>query len=106
MRLLLDTHILLWAAITPDRLSDTAMALMANPENTLLFSPASLWEVTIKSGLKRPDFQVDPRALHRGLIAAGYVELPVTAEHAAATIDLPDIHKRPLRPYATRTSQV
>ncbi len=95
MKLLLDTHILLWAAVAPARLPESAMTLMANPENNLLFSPVSLWEVAIKSALNRPDFKVDAHVLHQGLIAAGYVELPVTADHAVATGDLPDIHKDP-----------
>lgn len=95
MKLLLDTHLLIWAAQGVDRLPTGARALMANPENELLFSVASIWEVAIKSGLNRPDFQVDARMLRRGLIDNGYCELPILSEHAVAIDALPPIHKDP-----------
>jgi PIN domain nuclease of toxin-antitoxin system len=60
-----------------------------------MFSPASLWEVASKRGLGRDDFQVDPRLLRRGLLDNGYVELPITSEHAVAVDGLPPIHKDP-----------
>jgi PIN domain nuclease of toxin-antitoxin system len=95
MKLLLDTHLLLWAAGQPESLSDAARSLMADPDNALLFSAASLWEVAIKHGLGRPDFRVDPRLLRRGLIDNGYGELAITSEHAVAIDSLPAIHKDP-----------
>jgi len=60
MKFLLDTHLLLWAAGQPDSLSEAARLLIENPENALLFSAASLWEVAIKHALGRSDFRVDP----------------------------------------------
>lgn len=69
MILLLDTHLLLWAAGQPERLSAVARALLLDPSHELLFSAASLWEVTIKSGLGRDDFQIDPRRFWRMLLA-------------------------------------
>ena len=95
MKLLLDTHLLLWAAGQPKRLSATARKLIENPQNTLLFSPASLWEISIKRSLGREDFKADPRLLRRGLLDNGYVELPITSEHAVALESLPPIHKDP-----------
>jgi PIN domain nuclease of toxin-antitoxin system len=95
MKVLLDTHILLWAAGEPDRLPNAARHVLENPETELLFSPVSLWEVSIKRGLGRDDFQVDPRLLRRGLLDNGYVELPITGEHAVAVDSLPPIHKDP-----------
>ena len=95
MKLLLDTHLLLWAAGQPERLSPAARALLEDPLNELLFSAASLWEVAIKRGLGRPDFQVDPRLLRRGLLDNGYGELPVMSQHAVAVEGLPPIHKDP-----------
>lgn len=95
MRLLLDTHILLWAASGSPRLGDTARALIGEPANTLLFSAASLWEVAIKATLGRPDFRADARLLRRGLLDNGYEELPITSLHAAAVADLPPIHRDP-----------
>lgn len=95
MKLLLDTHLLLWAAGKPERLSASARALINDPGNELLFSAASLWEIAIKRGLGRSDFQVDARLLRRGLLDNGYSELPVVSDHVVATVDLPPIHKDP-----------
>ncbi len=95
MRLLLDTHLLLWAASIPERLPAEARAKIENPDNDLIFSAASLWEVAIKTSLGRPDFAVDPRLLRRGLVANGYHELAITAEHTIGLLVLPPIHKDP-----------
>src|SRR5271154_7252756 len=95
MKFLLDTHLLLWAAGEPRRLSKQARALIGNPDNELMFSAASLWEVAIKRGLGREDFRVDPRLLRRGLLDNGYKELPVTSEHVVSIDLLPPIHKDP-----------
>lgn len=95
MRLLLDTRLLLWAAGEPDKLSARARTLMEDPDNVLVFSAASLWEITIKTGLGRADFQVDPHLLRRGLIENGYEELPITSQHALAVGHLPDVHRDP-----------
>jgi PIN domain nuclease of toxin-antitoxin system len=95
MKLLLDTHLLLWAAGEPQRLSKQARRLIDNPENELLFSAASLWEVAIKRGLGREDFKVDARLLRRGLLDNGYSELPIISDHVVATESLPLIHKDP-----------
>lgn len=95
MKLLLDTHLLLWAAAQPERLSADARALLEDPRNELLFSSASVWEVAIKRGLGRADFHVDPRLLRRGLIDNGYDELVITSEHVVAIDGLPPIHKDP-----------
>jgi PIN domain nuclease of toxin-antitoxin system len=95
MKLLLDTHLLLWAAGEPRRLSKAARALIDNPDNELLFSAASLWEVAIKRGLGRKDFKVDARLLRRGLLDNGYRELPILSDHVVATESLPLIHTDP-----------
>ena len=95
MKLLLDTHLLLWAAGNPDRLPAAARRLLDDPQNEPIFSSASLWEVAIKHGLSRGDFRVDARLLRRGLLDNGYGELPITSEHAVALDSLPPIHKNP-----------
>jgi PIN domain nuclease of toxin-antitoxin system len=95
MKLLLDTHLLLWAAGDPKRLSKAARVLIGDAENELLFSAASLWEITIKRSLERQDFQVDPRLLRRALLDNGYSELPITSEHAVNVDSLPPTHKDP-----------
>jgi len=95
MKLLLDTHIILWAAGRPERLSESARAALKAPENSLFFSAASIWEIVIKRGQGRNDFKVDPHRLRKMLITHGYMELPVTAEHALKVETLPLLHKDP-----------
>lgn len=95
MKLLLDTHLLLWAAGMPDRLSATARALLEDSRNELLFSAASLWEIVIKRSIGRADFSVDARVLRRGLRDYGYQELAISSEHAVFVGSLPSIHKDP-----------
>ena len=95
MKLLLDTHLLLWAAGEPKRLSKPARRLIDNPDNELLFSAASLWEVAIKRRLGREDFKVDARLLRRGLLDNGYSDLPIISDHVVATESLPLLHRDP-----------
>ncbi len=95
MRLLLDTHLLLWAAESIERVPAGARVLMVNQENELLFSVASIWEIAIKRALKSADFQVDARMLRRGLLDNGYRELSILSEHVVAIDVLAPIHKDP-----------
>jgi PIN domain nuclease of toxin-antitoxin system len=95
VKLLLDTQLLLWAAGQPERLSAAARKLLNDPRNELVFSAASLWEIAIKSALGREDFRVEPRLLRRGLLDNGYVELPITSQHAVNIDGLPPLHKDP-----------
>jgi len=95
VKLLLDTHLLLWAAGQPEQLSSAARQFLDDPQNELMFSPASLWEIAIKRAMGRSDFRADPRLLRRGLLDNGYGELPITSEHAVAVDGLPPIHKDP-----------
>ena len=95
MKLLLDTHIVLWAAGQPEKLSESARSLLTASDNVLFFSAASIWEIVIKRGLGRADFKVNPRRLRMMLIAHGYNELPVNSEHAFTVEMLPTLHKDP-----------
>jgi hypothetical protein len=63
MRVLLDTHMLLWAAAMSARLPAQARMLLEDASNEVYCSVASLWEIAIKSALRRPDFDVDLKAL-------------------------------------------
>jgi PIN domain nuclease of toxin-antitoxin system len=95
VKLLLDTHLLLWAADGSFRLPAQVRALLDDERNEPVFSAASMWEIAIKSGLGRQDFQVNPRLLRRGLLDNGYRELPISGEHVVAIDWLPPIHKDP-----------
>lgn len=95
MKLLLDTHLLLWAAGEPAKLPEAARTQIENETNVLFFSPASLWEIAIKRGLGRSGFQVDVRQLRRALLDNGYVELAISSQHAVEVDGLPKLHKDP-----------
>ena len=95
MKLLLDTHILLWAAGDPGRLTPESRDLLDDPATKLLFSTASIWEVVIKKALGRRDFRIEPRQFRDGLIQNGYSELAIRSEHTLAVDLLPSIHKDP-----------
>jgi PIN domain nuclease of toxin-antitoxin system len=95
MRLLLDTHIALWALLDDPRLGNEARALLIEPENSLTVSAVSVWEIAIKHSLQRGDMPVSGAQALQFFIEAGYGLLPVTATHAAAVEGLPSLHADP-----------
>lgn len=95
MKLLLDTHLLIWAAQGVQHVPAGAKALMEAPDNDLHFSVASLWEIAIKQARGSPDFVLDARVLRRRLIDNDYTELAISGEHAVGITMLPPIHKDP-----------
>ena len=95
MRLLLDTHVLLWALIEPKRLSAEFQALLENPDHEILFSAASIWQISIKAALGCADIQVAPPTIVEAAQATGFVELPVRAAAALKVAALPHHHCDP-----------
>lgn len=95
MKLLVDTHLILWAAITPNRLRPSALGLLQDETNDLYFSVASTWEVVVKKARGRPDFDVDPTRLRLGLLARRWNELPIIGQHVLEVRKLPPIHRDP-----------
>jgi PIN domain nuclease of toxin-antitoxin system len=95
MRILLDTHLLLWAMAASRKLPRPVRAQLLDQGNEIYYSAASLWEIAIKSGLRRKDLRIDIEALLAALRESGFVELPITAVHAAGVVKLPAIHKDP-----------
>jgi PIN domain nuclease of toxin-antitoxin system len=95
VRLLLDTHLLLWAAASSARLPREAREILQDDSNDVYYSAASIWEIAIKSSLRRKDFRVDLTQLLGVLPEMGLVELPVTAVHAAGVTELPLIQRDP-----------
>lgn len=95
MSLLLDTHVLLWAAGASERLPTPIRDRIADTATRVAFSVASLWEIVIKSALGRPDFRVDGAELRRALLAAGYDELSIAGSHALEVGRLPSLHLDP-----------
>lgn len=94
-RLLLDTHLLLWAALFPERLPEEAERLMRDTANTLYFSTVSIWEISIKLSRPRKDLMIDVQEWRAGLLDNGYQELVITSLHAIDVRNLPDLHKDP-----------
>lgn len=95
MKLLIDTHLLLWAAVEPERLPAAVRNLFNDKLNEPLFSAASIWEAAIKYALGRADFRLPPHLLRRGLLDNGYGEIPITSEHGLVAGTLPNIHRDP-----------
>lgn len=95
MKFLLDTQLLLWAAVTPGRLSKAARDFIVDRAHTLFFSTASVWETAIKHGLGRSEFRVDPKVLRRELLRGGYQEIVITSDHAIEAGILPLLHRDP-----------
>ena len=92
MRLLLDTHVFLWCVNDDKRLTKAARTLLSNAE-AIFVSSASIWEAAIKAKLGKLDVDVD--ALVPAIVDSGFLELPVSAQHAAAVGRLPDLHRDP-----------
>jgi PIN domain nuclease of toxin-antitoxin system len=95
MKFLLDTQIVLWGLLDHPSLPPGARRILLDPDNLFVFSVSSIWEIAIKSGLKRPDFHHDPQVVRRRLLDNGCEELPVLGRHAVAVDSLPPIHKDP-----------
>jgi PIN domain nuclease of toxin-antitoxin system len=93
--MLLDTHLAIWAYFDRKRLSAHARDFLEDRQNDLVFSTASLWEIAIKRGRGKKEFQFDPRILRRTMLDDGYAELPVLGQHAVEVDVLPPIHKDP-----------
>lgn len=95
MRLLLDTHIALWAITDSPRLSTVARELILAPDNEIYISAATVWEIAIKHSLSRHAIPISGEEARRYFAEAGYLSLPVTGRHAAAVETLPTLHADP-----------
>jgi PIN domain nuclease of toxin-antitoxin system len=87
--------VLIWALVEPSRLSPSVRAQLEDPGQEVLFSAASLWEISIKAALGRADFKVMPAEILSAALETGFVELPVRAAAALAVADLPHHHRDP-----------
>ena len=95
MRILLDTHLLLWAVGDSQRLPNLAREKLEDPSNALFCSTASLWEIAIKTMLRRSDLKIDISAFRKALRSMSVDELPIVGDHIEALLDLPDLHRDP-----------
>ncbi|WP_454847972.1 type II toxin-antitoxin system VapC family toxin [Rhizobium binxianense] len=95
MRLLLDTHLLVWISEDSPRLPNSVRLLLDDDDNRLFFSAVSLWELAIKTSLGKRDYHVDVMQLYSELLDHGYEELHLNSRHAFALQSLSQIHKDP-----------
>ena len=109
MRLLLDTHVALWAIGKRARLSPLALDLIADPANTIVVSAATIWEITIKHALARgrpDDIMISGKSALSHFRDSGYDILPITPEHTIAIADLPLLHRDPFDRLLVAQAQV
>jgi len=95
MRLLLDTHVLLWALVSPDRIPARVRERLTSPEHEVLFSAASMWEIAIKVQIGRMELPIPLQEVVTAAVKSGFEELPVRAGHAAIIVQLPMYHRDP-----------
>ncbi|MFN0302363.1 MAG: type II toxin-antitoxin system VapC family toxin [Burkholderiales bacterium] len=95
MRLLLDTHVLLWALNGDRRLGTDTRRLLEHRDNEVWFSAVNVWEMAIKVSLGRDDLNVDPDAVAELARECGFEEFPIHSRHASATTRLPPLHADP-----------
>jgi PIN domain nuclease of toxin-antitoxin system len=91
MRLLIDTHILLWALGSPHRRGPSLRDDLTDPASQILFSTARIWEIAIEAGLRKAEFTADPEILAREALARSFTELPIGGRVA----HLPHLHRDP-----------
>ena len=107
MRLLLDSHTLIWSADRPDRITSAAMTAMGDPANELLVSAATLWEIAIKFGLGRLPLSLPYRQwMEKAIADLGLVLLPITLDHAERQALLPWHHRDPFDRLLVAQAQV
>lgn len=95
MRLLLDTHILLWALTDDSRLPSSVRELLLDSHNDVFFSAATIWEIAIKRSLRRSDMPVSAEDALRLFRGSGYEELGISSAHVARVEEMPMIHADP-----------
>ena len=95
MNYLLDTHILLWTLVDPDKVPGPMRRIVEDTGNRVWFSAASIWEIAIKHSLAKADFAVEPAVIWKAARETGLEELAVTAEHAVGVDALPWLHRDP-----------
>jgi PIN domain nuclease of toxin-antitoxin system len=95
MRILLDTHILVWTLMEPGRLASEQRAPIEDGATEVLFSAVNIWEIAIKHSLRRPGFIFQPAEITRAALGIGFTELPVRSNAAVQVAALPLLHRDP-----------
>lgn len=107
MRLLLDTHTLIWAVDQPSQLGPAAVVALQDPSNDLLLSVGTIWEIAIKVGLKKLAFSLPYRQwMGQAMADLGVSVMPITVEFADVQAGLPNHHKDPFDRLLVAQAQV
>lgn len=93
MRVLLDTHALLWWLTDDPALGEKARAQIAEPENAILVSAASLWEIAVKQGIGK--IEADIAEIEKSIADQGMVRIGIDADHLIELVSLPPLHRDP-----------
>ena len=83
MRILLDTHIAVWAVLNAPKLPDKARQMILDEENEIFYSTASVWEITIKHMLHPDKIRMSGNILEKGCEDNGYIVLPILNDHVS-----------------------
>lgn len=95
MRILVDSHILIWVFFEPEKLPKRARDVLNTSEHEIFFSAASIWEIAIKTQLKRVNFRASAANVAIEARKSGFNEVPITSAVAASVADLPMHHADP-----------
>ena len=107
MKLLLDTHTLIWAVDAPSKLGPQAVTALQDPANDLLLSAATIWEIAIKVGLGKLSLSMPYRQwMNQAITDLGMTVLPITVEYADVQVNLPKHHGDPFDRLLVAQSQV
>ena len=93
MRLLIDTHLLVWWLAGGVRLPRRARGFLADTSNQVSFNAASVWEISVKAALGK--IEADPNEMLVALRSGGFEELPVAGRHASVVMRLPAHYRDP-----------
>jgi len=94
VRLLLDTHILLWCLQDDDNLPDQARQLILSAD-AVYASAANIWEIIIKTSTGKLKIETDPPDLVQAIVDSGFEMICIKPEHALKLMDLEDFHRDP-----------
>ncbi len=106
MRLLLDSHVLLWSIYDPAKLSSTAANLIRNPQNVLLLSDASLWELSLKIAKGKLAYEFSQHTFRDRIVQLGVQPLSITDHHIQRSVALPPHHADPFDRMLIAQSQI
>jgi PIN domain nuclease of toxin-antitoxin system len=95
MKLLVDTHLLIWSTTNPSKLSEAARKMLTDDESECYFSSASIWEIAIKHRKNPDDMPISAETARLIFEESGCTELPVFSRHSAEVENLPSIHADP-----------